>query len=774
MSDSQNRLSLNGTWQLSYGQQSSSDIPSLNAVQKSLENLINAEVPGNVELDLQRQGLLPSLEEGDQIYEVLKWEKHWWCYQKDVEIPKVESNQKIFLVFEGIDCFAQIYLNETLIGETNNMFVSHEFDVSPFSQSRRHHTLTVIIGSAVLAGERHQPGPSEWTLPGKTESLSVRKASHMYGWDIMPRIVSAGLWKDVFIETRNYPRITSSYWATKNLTKDHSMCELHVQWELEDFEETLTSTTLELELHDASGKVVCTESLIKPAQTGSITLAIDNPKLWWPFGYGEPVRYEAIVRVRETSSGSILDQSSQSIGIREIILETSDYSDGKEVPPFSFTVNGLAIFARGTNWVPLDASHSRDSEHLEKTFQMLVELQCNMVRCWGGNVYESDTFYELCDQHGILVWQDFSFACASYPQNDAFLGQIEREAKSISKRLRNHPSIAIWSGNNENDLVPWMEGQAFNPNDDQISRNILPSVIKETDPYRSYLPSSPYIGPEMLKHLEKNIHRLPENHLWGPRGWFKDSFYRNDECHFVSEIGYHGCPSKESLEKMLGAENVWPWENNPIWWAKAVCFIPEDKDNRWRINLMANQIKHHFGVIPDNLDDFVYASQATQAEALKFFIEWFRQRKGYTTGILWWNLRDGWPIISDAIVDYYYNRKSAFEYVKRVQQSQCLFLSEPEDNKQKIIGVNDTQEVFEGVYSVHDLLSKEVLSKGHFSISKNGHCKLAPINKTETHGLYVIRWESKGTTYHNHYITGSHPFPLNEYRKWMEEFTSLT
>ncbi len=230
-----NRSSLNGTWKLSYGQQFSSGIPSLNEVQQHSENSIAATVPGNVELDLQRQGLLPSLEEGDQIYDALKWEKHWWCYQKEIEIPKAEPNQKTFLLFEGIDCLAQIYLNGTLLGETNNMLVSHEFNISPFSQSGLIHNLSVIIGSAVLAGEKHQPGPNEWTLPGKTESLSVRKASHMYGWDIMPRIVSAGIWKDVSLETRNYPRITNSYLATKNLTENHSKSELHVQWELEDF-----------------------------------------------------------------------------------------------------------------------------------------------------------------------------------------------------------------------------------------------------------------------------------------------------------------------------------------------------------------------------------------------------------------------------------------------------------------------------------------------------------------------------------------------------------
>ncbi len=269
------------------------------------------------------------------------------------------------------------------------------------------------------------------------------------------------------------------------------------------------------------------------------------------------------------------------------------------------------------------------------------------------------------------------------------------------------------------------------------------------------------------------MHRLPENHLWGPRGWFKDSFYRNDQCHFVSEIGYHGCPAKDSLEKMLGVENTWPWEDNPIWWVKAVCYTAEDKDNRWRINLMANQIKHCFGLIPDNLDDFIYASQATQAEALKFFIEWFRQRKGYTTGILWWNLRDGWPIISDAIVDYYNNRKSAFEYVRRVQQPQCLLLSEPEDEKQNIMGINDTRELFEGEYMVYDLTSKEVLSEGHFSIPENGKYSLASIKESMIHSLYIIRWKSKGTIYHNHYMTGSQPFPLAEYKKWMEILSDL-
>ncbi len=482
MSDSQNKLSLNGVWQLSYGLQASPDVPTLDEIQQYSENSIAAEVPGNVELDLQKQGLLPSLEVGDQIYEALKWEKNWWCYQKEIQIPEVEPNQRTFLVFEGIDCCARIYLDNCLIGETANMFVSHEFDISSFHQPQETHTLTVVIGSALLAGVKHRPGPTEWTLPGKTESLSVRKAAHMYGWDIMPRIVSAGLWKNITLEIRNYPRIKASYWACKNLKEDHSECELQVQWELEDFAETLSSTTLEIALRDPNGEIVCSESLAGPRQSGNILLQVTNPQLWWPSGYGDPVLYEAIVRLRETSSGLTLDQSAQSIGIRSIFLETSDYTDGQEVPPFTFVINGTTIFARGTNWVPLDALHSRDPEHLEKTFYMLIELQCNMVRCWGGNVYESDAFYDLCDQHGILVWQDFCFACASYPQNESFLKEVEMEAEIVAKRLRNHSSLALWSGNNENDLVPWLEGQELNPNDDQISRKILPSVLKKTDP----------------------------------------------------------------------------------------------------------------------------------------------------------------------------------------------------------------------------------------------------------------------------------------------------
>ena len=272
-------------------------------------------------------------------------------------------------------------------------------------------------------------------------------------------------------------------------------------------------------------------------------------------------------------------------------------------------------------------------------------------------------------------------ACAIYPQNDEFVHQMEREAETIIPLLRNHPSLALWAGNNEGDMAyVWSGRTHLDPNDDRITRGVLPDAVRRLDPFRSYLPSSPYVSPEVF---ERGFDRLsmPEIHLWGPRGYYKDPFYTEVGSHFVSEIGYHGCPDRASLEQMMEAAYVHPWQEdgswNRQWQAKAVAIFPQDRDfGQQRNDLMTKQIRHVFGDVPEDLDDFILASQIVQAEADKFFIESWRARKWDRTGILWWNLRDGWPILSDAIVDYYNRKKLAYTYIQRSQADICAVVSE--------------------------------------------------------------------------------------------------
>jgi len=461
----------------------------------------------------------------------------------------------------------------------------------------------------------------------------------------------------------------------------------------------------------------------------------------------------------------VLDTHRCRIGLRTAKLEYTEVTTPEQPGEFVFVVNGVKVFAKGTNWVPLDAFHSRDLQHLKPTLDMLVDLNCNMVRCWGGNVYESDAFFDLCDEHGVMVWQDFAFACAIYP--DEIIPAVRQEAEEVVRRLRNHASLVLWCGNNEIDHTYFWTGMGIDPNTDKISRQVLAEVVRRQDPFRSYLPSSPYVGPEAMR-LGGDANLTPEQHLWGPRDDFKGAFYTGSQAHFVSEIGYHGCPDRRSLEQMMEPNYLWPWQDNEQWLTHAVRPLPRMTDYNYRIPLMAKQIAVLFDTVPDNLDDFILASQISQAEALKFFIERWRQRKWRTTGILWWNLRDGWPIISDAIVDYYHRKKLAYVYIKRVQTDVCAMLSEAEDGVHTLIVVNDTLHPVAGEVEVTDADSGNQLLHAAFTVEPNGKSVAGSVPQVQQPAMWLIRWKlSDGSAFLNHYLAGNRPFLLEQYRRWM-------
>ena len=228
---------------------------------------------------------------------------------------------------------------------------------------------------------------------------------------------------------------------------------------------------------------------------------------------------------------------------------------------FMFKVNGVPILVKGSNWVPADAFHSRDAGRYEKILALFVDLKCNFLRSWGGNVYEDDAFFNICDRNGIMVWQDFAMADAVYPITDDFLDLIRQEAVSVVSKLRNHPSLALWAGDNEVDGAYLFHG--LDPAHNKINREVLPQVVFRCDPYRPYLPSSPYISPEVA--ATGNHQLMPEEHLWGPRDYFKSTYYTEHTAQFVSEIGYHGCPAFPPSSASSTPEHLWPWQNNPQW-----------------------------------------------------------------------------------------------------------------------------------------------------------------------------------------------------------------
>ncbi len=673
--------------------------------------ILPATVPGNLELDLHACGRIPDPFVGMNIAALRRYETCHAVYFRRFDLEPTEDADYV-LEAKGVDCYAQVYLNGTLVATCDNMLVEWRVEL-PDGLLRQENEIVVVFAPPIRPGEEAEDAPRLLqAMAANYESLRTRKAPHMYGWDIMPRALSMGLWRSVRVLALPLERIASAYLETLSIAEDHSGADLHLHYALHLNENPLkpaadgtVSGGYRLRLEGVCGESAFCEEHPVLGCVGAMRFRLSRPAIWWPRGRGDQNLYECTVTLLRGDTQ--LDRTEFTFGARTIRLERTDTTDEAGRGEFCFHVNGERLFVLGANWVPLDAYHSRDLERVDQAIALVEEIGCNMIRCWGGDVYESDRFFDLCDRAGILIWQDFAMACAIYPQDPAFQEVVRREAVQVVRRLRQHPCIALWAGDNECDMSFLWGSSGIDPNTNVLTRQALPEVIRQEDPRRPYLPSSPYIAPAAMS---KGLQYLPEDHLWGPRDYYKGSYYTSSLCHFASEIGYHGCPSPESIARFITPGNEWPYSGNREWLLHSTSPIPGVDLFDYRVELMAKQVRVLFGEVPDNLEDFAYASQCSQAEAMKFFVEMFRSRKWRRTGIIWWNILDGWPQFSDAIVDYYFVRKRAFDYVRRSQQPVCMVLREPEDCEQEIAICNDTRDRVELSYTIRDTVTDDVVA----------------------------------------------------------------
>lgn len=765
----QNRISLNGAWNLYYWEQPDSAITNPSDVSTIKTEQVNATVPGNVELDLLKAGRIKDPSIGNNIYDLRKYEGYQWMYSKHFASPDLKPGQKLILSFDGIDCIADIWLNGKKIGSTDNMLIGHTFDVTKYIHKQNDNLLQVILHSAVLEAQKEIVGT--FSFRHYTESVWIRKPRHCYGWDIMPRLVSAGLWKDVALIIKEPVSISDVHWVTVDTNPTDSTISAFVDVQIKYPASQFDKLKLQV-LLSRNGKTVYNDERILPTFAWRTEFTLHHADIWWPKGYGEAALYDGTINLID-ENGNILATDKRKVGFRTVQLDRSEMNrDSKG--RFCFIVNGEKIFVRGTNWVPLDGFHSRDYKWVDSTVDMVADLNCNMIRCWGGNVYEDTPFFDRCDKEGILIWEDFSMAGIIYPQKEEFLSKIRNEITSVVLKLRSHPCLALWSGNNENDAsLTWtLPNFRVNPNSDAISRKVIPEILYEFDPTRPYLPSSPYYSEQAYENgCQSND--LPENHLWGPRGYYKAPFYTTATSKFVSEIGYHGCPNKTSLQKMFTAENVYPWKKdgnwNEEWLTKSVRPLPYFIEFKGRNDLMTNQIKLLFGFRPKTLEDFIGASQSTQAEAMKYFIERFRGDKFDRTGIIWWNVRDGWPIISDAIVDYYNSKKLAYYYIKNAQINISVLMNDAINEAYPLKAVNDSRKAANGKVTVTDVESGKILYKGSFSVGANNKTLITTIPELKGQGVILMDYEIDGIHNKNHYLYGNPPFNYKKYREWIKK-----
>ena len=750
-------MEINRNWMLSFEDPSTGE-----------KHTIPAQVPGNVIGDLHRAGIIPDPFFGSNSVALRKYEFADWTYQTTFVPPEYAPGERLQLTLDGVDTVFTLRINGEVAGRGENMFIAHSFDVTDLVNPGVENELTVDIESSINFARNIPLTMASHTLDFSYDNFALRRALHTYGWDIAPRIVGAGLWRKVSLDVLKPERWTEVYLHTDSI--EDGQAELSLFWQF-------TSPRRMLDGYSARFSMKCGESVYEETRTlrftaGNTGIHLKSPKVWQPRNWGEQYLYDCSLTL--LFNDEVKDVYTFRTGIRTVDLirsEPEPYEKGK----FLFEVNGRPFFAMGSNWVPTDALHGENPERVRNALMLMAETGSNMIRCWGGSVYEDHEFFDICDELGFLVWQDFMLACQTPLQDERFRNAMAEEAACVIRKLRQHPSLALWSGDNECDCSLRWTGRLRKllPSSNSITREILPRAVWTHDPGRDYLPSSPFLHDKVAREPEK--YHCPEQHLWGPRDDFKRDFYRRNTAVFASEMGYHGMPEVASLKQFLPPESLNGREGNPDWSCHASQpFGDPDGVNVYRVKLMLDQVLALFGTVPEELEPFSELSQIVQAEAFKFFIESFRIRWPEKTGVLWWNLIDCWPQFSDAVVDYYYRKKLAFTYIRQSQQPVVMMFDEPEAWHIGLYISNVTLDAREVDYQVEDLDSGEVVLSGRCRAEANATAKVDALRMSSgEQKMYLIRWYGKDIAGVNHYLQGTAPFAPERYANWLKKLQSL-
>jgi len=644
------------------------------------KNWLSAKVPGTVHLDLMDHKLIPDPFKDDNEKKVQWVENEDWEYHTTFTVtPKELDNQNINLVFNGLDTFSEIYLNGKLLRKTDNMFRKWEIPVKEYLKSGDN-LLQVNFKSAVTVGkELAEIVP--FTMPESPRSF-VRKAQYQFGWDWGPRLVTAGIWKEVKLNYWNTATLTHVKIEQKNLTAQKAELNVHADIFAENegkYVISIDHKKSNIQLKKGENKVI-------------IPFSLKNPKLWQPNGWGVPNLYSIPISLQKDSK--ILSDEDVKIGLRTIELVQEKDEKGKS---FYFKVNGKPLYIKGTNWIPGDSFSPRMSkEKYQKLIKDCKDAHMNMIRVWGGGIYEDDEFYKACDENGILVWQDFMFAGSFYPSDDNFQKNVEMEVKDQVERLQNHASLALWCGNNEIDeaIVNWGYQKQFKYSKEdslqvwkdyrKIFHEVIPKAIKKyTANFSSiYWPSSPSIGWGHKESLTEG-----DSHYWGV-WWGEQPFeiYNQKVGRFMSEYGFQGMPTIETTKSMFSGNPDLNLQNTTI---KA----HEKHARGWEI---INEYMQRDYKIPTDFVQYNYISQLLQARGMQIAIEAHRRAKPYNMGTLYWQLNDCWPVVSWSSIDYLGNWKALHYQLKRSFEQQVL-LTEEKDGALHFYAVNDGVNKFNDV-----------------------------------------------------------------------------
>jgi len=664
---------------------------------ENMENSLSAKVPGNYVMDLVGHNQIPHPYLKANVSD-LQTGREDVIYRCEFDKPTMDFPYQE-LAFDGIDTYAEIHLNGKHLGSTNNMHRQYRFPMDNLKD--KNNQLEVIL-SAPLNVLDSLVSHSSLILP--EEFAHMRKAAFQFGWDWAPETPSLGIWRDVRIESYDDFRLINAWVETVELSESKSdmllvvkldaknKCKLRIDFNSDDFDfksQTFDLTTGEQVLH--------------------IPFHINNPNLWYPNGMGNPFLYQATLKM-ETPNGRF--QKQVNFGVRTIELRREKDSIGES---FQFVVNGIPVFAKGANYVPQDAFLT-ESNH-KKLLKSCVDANFNMLRVWGGGIYEDNRFYDLCDSLGLMVWQDFMFACALYPGDTAFLDNVKIEVEQQIDRLRGYASMALWCGNNEvkNAWFDWGWQSVFNwTAEDSIQiwnqnaylfNEMIPEILLESGVETDYLPSSPVWGWGHDESLTEG-----DNHYWGV-WWGEEPFesYREHTGRFMSEFGFQAWPTKSSLDKFHQGEPV-EIESE---------IMKAHQRHPFGDRLIREYMHRYFGKIED-AQEFAEMSQTLQAFGIGEAIRWFRTQER-CSGSLYWQLNDCWPAISWSSIDYYGEWKALHFAVKDAYAPYMLYAVE-EDGELMAYLVADAPESKQVELSMKFLNQKnEVLKSIHKTFNSSAY-----------------------------------------------------
>ena len=722
-----NTLPLNGTWQF---------------CQADMQDWRNAEVPGCNFTDLLAHNLIDNPFDRDNESHLQWIEKKDWNYRRSFIVSAAQlAHSEVNLVALGLDTFCDIYLNGQHLASGQNMFVGQHLACKSLLvegenevEIRFRSPMNEVYPQFIANGFTY---PAENDKSDEKLSVFCRKAPCHFGWDWGPKFVTSGIWRDIYLAFIDSAEIKDVHFVQQTLSAQRA--DFHFALDVSAMTDFDAQLVVKCEQAPQLNQIL---DVHLSAQAGEqsmlVNFTLNDPKRWWPNGLGEAFLYDFSFEL--VKDKRVIARREQAVGLREIEVVNQADEMGES---FYFKVNGHPVFMKGANYIPDDSFiHRVNTQRHQQVFDAVVAGNMNMLRVWGGGIYQDDTFYELADRNGILIWQDFMFACTLYPADEAFLANVKQEAEYNVKRLRNHACIAMWCGNNEVDMAieKWQWAEKFGYSDELYGRlkqdyirlfdDCLPKVISAFDAQRFYLRSSP------IGFWENDEDNKANHHYWGVwHGEEPFSEYKKRVPRFMSEYGFQSFPIAESTYAFTQPED------RELESAVMQVHQKHPRGNK----LIRSYMDEEFNA-PKDFDQLLYLSQVQQALGLKMAFEAHRKAMPFCMGTLYWQLNDTWPAASWSGIDYYGRWKALHYQAKRSFGQQLLVLDQVNDQLEVTLVSDDLQpfsaqlhiQVYDFDGSVVYSHEQDVLVPGNASLSLASLAVSELVSQAQQRGAVLV------------------------------------